>query len=126
MTSTRNQRWAFVAVLLLATALHGHENWPREGALWVWGWFLWSLLPYAVFSLVVRARGNALLGVAAVSTALAVDVWTHYTVFVAPSGSTAALALIFMPLWSTLVFGPLAMLVVWLISKRQREPLGTP
>jgi hypothetical protein len=37
----------------------------------------------------------------------------HYVVFVQPTGSTAALGLLFMPLWNLLLLGPIGLLVVW-------------
>ena len=81
------------------------------------GIFLWSCLPYAVcvglwkLGWTAPSAGGARL-------ALAADIWMHYQVFVAPGGSTAALGLLFMPLWNLLIFVPLGALLGWWISQR--------
>jgi hypothetical protein len=106
--------------MLLAILLHTYENWPREDAPVTWGWWLWSLLPYGVFLVTFRTAGSGLPSIAAASASLALDCWIHYSVFVVPSGSTAALALIFVPIWNTLLIGPAVMLPVWFLVRRRR------
>lgn len=59
--------------------------------------------------------------------ALAADVFMHYSVFVAPKGSTAALGLLFMPLWNLLLIGPAGALLCWLayrVAGRWRGAAG--
>jgi hypothetical protein len=46
------------------------------------------------------------------------DLWIHYTVFVHPTHSTAALALIFAPLLTSLVIAPVVTLGAWLSMRR--------
>ena len=41
-----------------------------------------------------------------------------YSAFIHPTSSTAALGLLFMPLWNLLFFAPVGALLGWLISKR--------
>jgi chromate transport protein ChrA len=57
--------------------------------------------------------------IAGAIVALLFDLVTHYDAFVNPKGSTAALALIFVPLWNTLVFSPVAIFVAWLFLRRR-------
>lgn len=102
----------------LGVALHGYEQATRADTLAV-GWLLWALVPYALglaVSLVPTLRVPAIAGVAVV---LLFDLYVHYAVFVNPASSTAALAMIFAPIWSTLVFGPAAMLLAWLVLRRR-------
>lgn len=85
------------------------------------GWLLWALVPYAV-SLVVLARSRSgVPALSGVSVALALDLVAHYDVFVHPTSSTAALAMIFVPFWSTLLFCPVAILLAWLVVRRRRN-----
>lgn len=102
----------------LGAALHGYEQASRPDALAV-GWLLWALVPYALglaVSLVPALRTPAIAGIAVV---LLFDLYVHYAVFVNPTSSTAALALVFAPIWNTLVFGPVAMLLAWLVVRRR-------
>ncbi len=81
------------------------------------------MVPYAVcFVVLVRARSGipAALGV---SVAFALDLLAHYDVFVNPTSSTAALALVAIPLWSALLFAPTVMLIAWL-AVRRRSRMG--
>lgn len=48
----------------------------------------------------------------------AIDVWMHLEIFVFPSSSTAALGLLFMPLWNLVLVIPVSYLVGSLISKK--------
>ncbi len=74
------------------------------------GLWLFSCAPYGIAAVLVRRRRPVwALGAAAAS--LAADVFMHYSVFIAPKGSTAALGLLFMPLWNLLVIGPAGALV---------------
>ena len=57
------------------------------------------------------------------SVAFALDLLAHYDVFVNPTSSTAALALLVVPLWSALLFAPTVMLIAWL-AVRRRSRMG--
>jgi hypothetical protein len=83
-------------------------------ALSLW---LWSLLPYAVgfflywkLSWQLRAAGWLLC-------VLVMDLVMHWSVFIEPQGSTAALGLLFMPLWNLLVVGPVGALFGWMTTR---------
>ena len=111
-----------VAGAALGALLHAYEQYARSSSA-SFGGFLWSLLPYCVClaaSVFPTTRVPAIGGMLA---ALVVDGVVHYEVFVHPSGSTAALALLFAPLWSALVFSPLAMLGTWLVLTLHRRHL---
>jgi hypothetical protein len=58
---------------------------------------------------------------AGVLVAFALDLYAHYTVFINPSSSTDALAMVAIPLYNTVLFCPLAMLIAWLVV-RKRKP----
>jgi hypothetical protein len=58
-----------------------------------------------------------------VVVAFVFDLIATFDVFVHPTGSTAALALIFVPLWSALILCPAVMLILWLIVRRRRALL---
>lgn len=114
------KRWTPV-VASLAVGLHVYEQ-MALAAVFSPGWLLFALLPYvAPLAVLSNARGGvpALCGA---SVALTIDLLAHYLVFVHPTSSTAALALIFVPLGSALVFGPGAMLLAWLVVRRPRGP----
>lgn len=53
--------------------------------------------------------------------ALIGDLHMHYSVFIAPKGFTAALGLLFMPLWNLLIMGPVGALVGWAIARFIRK-----
>ncbi len=81
------------------------------------GLFIWSCAPYAVciFLALRGTRFPAALGGAAF--ALCADCYMFLSVFVYPKSSTAALGLLFMPLWNLVVFMPLGMLLGHGLSK---------
>jgi hypothetical protein len=114
MTDRSYRRYA-VVLLVAASALHAYEGFvlSRPPSL---GWFAWLMLPYGwcVLALLLGTRGRAATVGAAV--ALAWDITTHFSVFVGNHGSTAALALIFDPLWSGLLFVPASMLLTGFLT----------
>ena len=109
---------AALGVTTLAGFLHAYENLAKaaEPSL---AWFLWAMLPYVVCLLIWIRSSVGSPAFAGVIAALAFDLVAHYDVFIHPTTSTAALAMIFVPLWSTLLFCPVAMLVVWLAVRRR-------
>lgn len=77
----------------------------------------WSYLPYALcVAMAVRkhwfaaAFGGAL-------TSLAFDAGMHHAVFIAPKSSTAALGLLFMPMWNLLLMMPAGAIVATLVAR---------
>ncbi len=106
-------RLAAIALTIAALLLHGYEQLVKSSAPSI-GWLLWAMLPYALCVAVLAKSRSALPATLGALVALAWDIRTYYSVFVHPTSSTAALAMIVMPLWNTLLFVPAAMLVAWL------------
>jgi hypothetical protein len=95
--------------LHLATALFLGSG----GAGFRAGLCVWSLTPYAVLALAMR-RGAGIGLFTGALLILLLDTATFWSVFVAPSNSTAALNLLVAPLWNLLLVAPLAIAVdVW-------------
>ena len=108
---------ALGALVAAGVALHG---WHAIGASGAFALVLFagSLIPYALCllaGLVPTLRGPALVAACVV---LAVDAYAHYATYVAPSSSTAALVLLFAPLWNVLVFAPAALLAAFALARR--------
>jgi hypothetical protein len=111
-------------IALLAFALHAYEHLNLSAGNPSFGFLVWSMAPYCVafaVSLFPATRRPVVPGAA---LALAFDLWGHYSVFVNPQGSTAALALLFIPLWSTIIIIPLATFLVWAIVHRRGGHAG--
>ena len=117
MNFTRTYKLALI-VTAVAAGLHVYENLAKSAEPSV-GWFLWAMLPYAVCVAVWARSAVGVPALAGVAIAFAFDLVAHYDVFVKPTRSTAALAMIFVPLWSALLFCPAAMFVGWLAVRRR-------
>jgi hypothetical protein len=78
------------------------------------GLFLASCLPYALAAALVRWSKAAPFALGFALASLAGDLFMHYSVFIAPKGSTAALGLLFMPAWNLFIIGPAGGTVFWL------------
>jgi hypothetical protein len=81
------------------------------------GLFAFSLTPYAASAILARfwRAPSSALGFAA--GALIGDIFMHYSVFIAPKGSTAALGLLFMPVWNLFLLGPLGAFIGWACAR---------
>jgi hypothetical protein len=88
-----------------------------EASFFLVALFLWSCVPYAVGAALSRFVRTQVIAFGAVSACLAADAFMHYFVFIAPKGSTAALGLLFMPLWNLAAVGPLGALLAWAVSR---------
>ncbi len=107
--------WLLVPVTA-GVLLHSYELFKAMGTgnnSFAIGLLAWSALPYAVALALagLRVRPSRAAGFAWAS--LVGSLYMHYVVFVQPTGSTAALGLLFMPLWNLLLLGPIGLLVVW-------------
>jgi hypothetical protein len=119
VNNTRLYRVALL-VAMAGALLHAYENAFKSEHLSL-GWFAWAMLPYAVCLIAwVRARTGA-PATAGAAVALIVDLYVHYEVFIQPRSGTAALAMIFAPLWSALLFCPIAMLIAWFVARRRAQ-----
>ncbi|WP_148715184.1 hypothetical protein [Chitinolyticbacter meiyuanensis] len=73
----------------------------------------WSCLPYAVAALLPKLRLPFTIGIGYAMAALAGDLYMHYSVFIRPQSSTAAIGLLVMPLWNLLLIGPIGAVIAW-------------
>jgi len=80
------------------------------------GLLKWAIVPYLVAAALALISRNALIGIVAVALVLLVDAWTYYEVFFHPKGSTAALALLWMPIWNPVLVVPIGAFVGWIWS----------
>jgi len=112
-----------VVVSVLGVGLYAYVHAFTEIAV---GWWLWAAAPYIAClgaSCFVATHRAAIAGAA---TAIIFDAYVHYSVWTSKS-STAVLAYIYGPLWNTLVFVPIAILVAWLVLRQRRAHVhGAP
>ena len=87
------------------------------------GLWVYSCAPYAISAWLARGR-RAAWGLGAAAACLVADLYMHYSVFVAPAGSTAALGLLFMPLWNLLIIGPAGALLAGAVHGAWRRRTG--
>lgn len=108
-----------LGVFALAAALHAYEQVGPTSSDFSAGWLLWALTPYLVCMAASCFPATHVPAVVGALVALAFDSLAHYEVFVNPKSSTAGLALLFVPLWNSIVFAPIGMLISWLIIRRR-------
>jgi hypothetical protein len=81
-------------------------------------------LPYGVALLFTSSKRSLWPAVCAAAFPLALDLLIYYDVFISPSGSTAALALLFAPFWNLFVLAPvsgiIAMVVISVIDRNRQ------
>jgi len=116
-TKIRRPHVGLFVVIAVAIALHAYEAFVRGSGEFYLGFFLWPLAPYALCLIVACLSASSIPAVAGAVTALLFDLVAHNDVFVHPTNSTAGLALLFVPLWNTLVFSPLAIFGAWLVLR---------
>jgi hypothetical protein len=83
------------------------------------GLMVWSWLPYLLalfFLIIIRRKIIPLCGVVG---PLILDLTNYYAVFISPQSSTAALGLLWVPLWNLVLLGPVGMLIGWAISRKK-------
>ena len=110
-----------VAISAIGAALHAYESLLLAAGGPSLGFFLWGLSPYFLCLFVAMSSNSPVPAAVGAAIALLFDLLTHYSVFVHPTSSTAALALIFTPLCNTLFFAPIGILVTWLILRRRAQ-----
>ena len=116
-TNIRRPHVSLFLVIAVAIVLHAYEAFVKSSGEFSIGFFLWPLTPYALCLIVACVSASSIPAVAGAVTALLFDLVAHTDVFVHPTSSTAGLALLFVPLWNTLVFSPLAMFGAWLVLR---------
>jgi hypothetical protein len=114
--SCRAPRLALVPIVL-GIALHLYEHVELSDDGFSLGFFLWSLLPYALCLCGLAMAWNPRSVAFGATVALAFDLLAHYSVFVRPTNSTAALVLLFMPLYNAILWIPAALLLAHLARR---------
>jgi len=119
MPAQPTARLAFAAcgagvLLHLYTAVFKAEG---GASVFLLGLLLFSCAPYAIAALVAKMSRGPWLGLGAAAACLVADAFMHYSVFIAPKGSTAALGLLFMPVWNLVAVGPAGAILSWLMHR---------
>lgn len=107
-----------LVVAAAAAVLHAIECFAEGMSDAALGFFVWGMTPYCLCLMISSLGTLRVAPVVGGVLALAADMLVHFEVFVAPQSSTAALLLIFVPLWSNLVIVPAGTIVAWLIARR--------
>ena len=86
---------------------------------------LWGLIPYAVLYVLAPRLTNPWPSIGAAVAALAIEVGVRASVFLWPAGSTAAIALVFSPLYILLIAMPAGAALGWIAGALwQRHVIG--
>ena len=102
-----------IAATVLGVALFAYVS-----GLSAIGFLLWASVPYLFCTLASCFSPTRVPAITAVTIVLAFDAFVHINVWTSKS-STAAIAYIYSPIWSTLVFAPVALLIAWLVVRRR-------
>jgi hypothetical protein len=81
------------------------------------GLFFWTSVPYLLPILAAFAPFGAWPPLVGGTTCLLVSALNYDAVFIHPQHSTAALGILFIPLWLSVVIGPIAMGIAWLVER---------
>lgn len=119
---------AFHFLLLIAICAGGawlqwHEHFELHTPTSVWA-FIGALFPYALCIVVAMRSESVVPAMAGALFALMLDGIAHYDVFVRPSGITVLLSFLFVPLFSTLVFVPLVILITRALLRRHEAKVA--
>lgn len=83
--------------------------------------FALSCLPYLAMFVLATSLKRPIPGAAGASAALIADAGMFWSVFVQPKGSTAALGLLFMPVWNLLLIAPAAAAAAFVVTRRLKR-----
>jgi hypothetical protein len=86
----------------------------------VFGVILWPSLPYGLCAVALRFWGAA-ASIGGAVVALGLDAMSVYAVFIHPTRSTAPVLLLFVPLYSLVIFTPLGIAAGRLTDRRRRS-----
>jgi hypothetical protein len=79
--------------------------------------FAFSCAPYLAMLVLATPLKQPIPGAAGASAALLADAAMFWSVFIQPKGSTAALGLLFMPIWNLLVIAPAVAAVAFVFTR---------
>jgi hypothetical protein len=106
-------------LVLFGVALHSYIE-LVEATSSSFPFWLWSIFPYVLGGLLVIA-GPFRIFIGALTLIAVADLLVFRSIFIHPTSSTAPIALIFMPLWSVLVIGPVGAALGWLFGWLARK-----
>lgn len=86
--------------------------------------FLLSVMPYILCFLVWILKKNSVISFTGSIGPLLADLLIYYSVFINPQGSTAPLALLWMPIWNLLILMPTGLLIGYMIDRSARKKTG--
>jgi hypothetical protein len=115
-----------IAFAIAAIGLHAYEEFYKSDGAPSIRYLLWAMMPYGlciVLSAFRKIRKVVILGII---FAFVFDLWGYYAVFINPQSSTAALVLLFIPLWNTVILVPLMTFIAWLITKIKSPQEAAP
>jgi hypothetical protein len=116
-------------LVLLSLAPHLYilaDGWQQAGPSgFLGGSLLWNLIPVGVGTGLLYSRFRW-QGIGWLCTTLAASTWAIWVALIRPQGSTASLVFLVLPVWNTVLVGPLGALVGTLLSRRRRRLAGAP
>jgi hypothetical protein len=107
------------ALVALGMLLHAYIAFVKasSGALFFSiGLMIWSWLPYILALTLLLLLRNPIMPLIGVLGPLYFDMQSYYTAFIAPQSSTAALILLWVPLWNLIIIEPIGLLIGWPIG----------
>ena len=108
-----------MALIAFGFALHTYTV-TVQASFFSLGFWLWMLAPYVGASALLWMFKQPHAAAGALFIPVLLDCANYYSVFVRPESSTAALGMIFVPLWNLVLFGPIGGTLGWLAGRRQR------
>lgn len=108
-------------IILSGIGLHTYtllSTFSPEHPVFSIGLMLVSIFPYAIcLTLTLLKPGFFWVSIAGALAALVIDSLTYHSVFISPQSSTAALGLLFAPLWNIFLFMPIGMVLGYGIER---------
>jgi hypothetical protein len=107
-------------VCVLGVLLHAYQLSLASAdakPLFLAGLLIFSCLTYAIAWFLSRSKSWQLPGLGIALASLVADSFMHYSVFIAPKSSTAALGLLAMPFWNLLLTAPVGAGIGWLLAR---------
>lgn len=98
------------------TYVHAIEAQTFSVAFW-----LWSLSPYIVATIILVRFRHAYAATGALVIPILLDFMTFHSIFISPQSSTAALGMLFTPLWNLLLFVPMGAAVGRWVRNQSNE-----
>jgi len=114
------------ALVALGMLLHAYIAFVKAdggASAFTRGLMLWSWLPYLLALVLLLFLRHPIIPLCGVLGPLILDMMNYYAVFIAPRSSTAAIGLLFMPLWNLIIIEPVGLLIGWAISAAGRDEI---